>query len=339
MLARAAISIVLSMLVAACGGGSQSRQRAPTTTPEVAAPTVEIPTPDAGPATADLTDAGPADEPPRHLRVCSWNIKKLGHGTATDYPAVASVLETNCDFAALVEMMQRQGGHPGYDQLVQQLGSGWSSTITQEPRPNTSSSNSEFYAFVWRTGVASPCPGWTAPRYATDNDGGSQGSGADDFAREPAFMCFAAAGSRGAAGMDFGVAVYHATWANGHTPTIAAEVAHLTAVFREMAGAMPGEGDLLVVGDFNLRPTDLAAAGSFIDRTSGSGSTLNSQGAITSNLYDHFVTISNTSMTELMSDADVLDVRSVASSPADFYRSVSDHLPIRATLDVTTDDD
>ncbi|MCC7542412.1 MAG: hypothetical protein IT379_39705 [Deltaproteobacteria bacterium] len=286
-----------------------------------------------------LRDAGPADEPTRTLRVCSWNIKKLGHGTATDYAAVTRVLEDNCDFSAVLEVMQRQGAHPGYEQLVQQLGAAWAGAVTPTPRPNTSSSNSEFYAFVWRHALVGPCAGWTELRFAADNDGGAQGTGADNFAREPAYMCFEATAPSGERGADFVIAAYHATWSNGHTPTIAAEVAHLPAVFQEMAAAVPGEADLLVVGDFNLRPADLAAAGAFNDRTAGSGSTLNSSGAITANLYDHFVTIDPSSMSEMGGAADVLDVRSVAASPSEFYRTVSDHLPIAAAVDVTRDDD
>ena len=56
-----------------------------------------------------------------------------------------------------------------------------------------------------------------------------------------------------------------------------------------MASSSPGEGDLLIIGDFTLVPSDLDEAISREVPTAGTGSTLNGSGERTGNLYDHLV--------------------------------------------------
>jgi len=46
------------------------------------------------------------------LRLCSWSPQKLGYGNAKDF-IIKSVIEENCDIAAIEEVMQKSGGHPG----------------------------------------------------------------------------------------------------------------------------------------------------------------------------------------------------------------------------------
>ena len=135
------------------------------------------------------------------------------------------------------------------------------------------------------------------------------------------------------------LAAYHARWADGDILDIQSEVEHLEEVFRSMQAVRPNERDLLIIGDFNLRPPDLEnALGRPID-TIGTGSTLNSNGAITDNLYDHLVIADLASTSERIGPATVLDVRSVAADPRTFFRTVSDHLPILARFRVEVDDD
>jgi hypothetical protein len=297
---------------------------------------------------ADRPEADPADAPeasdtPRtashRIRLGAWNIKKLGHGTTKRYDLVAGVIRENFDVVGIIEVMQKSGGHPGYDELLTELGDGWQGFVTGEPRPNTGSGNAEFYAVVWRTAEVRPCAGWTGLRYVSDNDGGPNGTGDNNFEREPAYGCFAAGPDETRVGFDFLLAVYHATWEEGATPAIQAEVGHVTRVFEEMAAAVPGEHDLLLVGDFNLVPGDLAEAQPFADRTEGTGSTLNSRGARTDNLYDHLIVHDPQASAEVVVDAEVLDVIGVASTPAAFYSTVSDHLPIVVEVEVGGQDD
>jgi hypothetical protein len=266
------------------------------------------------------------------IRFGSWNIKKLGHGSSKNYPLVASIVEQQFDLLTVVEVMQKQGGHPGYDSLLANLGHGWAGVVTDSPRPRTGSGNAEFYAVLYRPERLTPCAGWNDLRYQKDNDGSPTGVGENHFVREPAYGCFVARNAADTVGCDFEVAAYHATWAEGNEDEIRAEVAYIQEVFQSMAAVVTGEKDLYIIGDFNLNPDILADAIPFADRTNGNGSTLNSLGKRTSNLYDHLLVYDEDSSQELRGDAEVIDVVSMASSPKTFYKTVSDHLPIAGTM-------
>jgi len=284
----------------------------------------------------DTGASAPYDGPDApDLRLCSWNVKKLGHGSTKNYEATASVLEDHCDASVIVEVMQKGGTHPGYEDLMAALGSGWTGVVTEEPRPNTTDGYAEFYAVVWRTGVLSQCEGWDGLRYIVDNDGSDTDEGDDHFSREPAYGCFVLQG--GGSRFDFLLAAYHATFES--SASIHAEASRLTDVAAEMRASRPGEGDILILGDFNLVPSKLAAATTLEDWTTGTGSTLNSTGAITGNLYDHVLVASTPDSPELGEKAEVLDVRGVTTSPKAFFDTVSDHLPIRTTLSIVGPDD
>ena len=71
----------------------------------------------------------------------------------------------------------------------------------------------------------------------------------------------------------------------------------------------------------------------------GTASTLNTQGNLSSNLYDHIVIADSAATAELQDTPEILDVRSVATSPKVFYQTVSDHLPLRARFRSDIDDD
>lgn len=271
------------------------------------------------------------------MRLCSWNVRKLGHGATTDFGAVAGIVEGECDAAVVLEVMQKNGEHPGYAMLSDALGPEWAGVVTETPRPNTTSANSEFYAMVWRTTVLAQCQGWDGLRFIRDHDGSTGDSGVDHFSREPAFGCFRAVA--GGAQFDFLLAAFHATWAGGDSAAILAEARGLDAVAEEMAAARPGENDIFVLGDFNLVPARLAEATTLVDWTTGQGSTLNRSGAITTHLYDHVLVRSPELSPELRGRAEVLDVRDQVASPELFYRTVSDHLPIRVRLEPQALDD
>ncbi len=273
------------------------------------------------------------------IRLGEWNLKKLGHGTSKDFAAVAKVINDNFDILAVVEVMQKGGAHPGYDALLSRLGSDWAGVISAIPRPNTSSGNSEFYAILYRPNLVKTCDGWTELRYLTDNDGGPSGTGPDIFSREPAFGCFAVKLANGATGFDFTLAAYHARWADGDAAEIQDEVRHVTEVFTAMGRARPGENDRILVGDFNLTTPDLEATLGPQVETLGSGSTLNTLGERTANLYDHLLLFDRAATQEMVGSPEITDVREVAASPKVFYTTVSDHLPLRAQFRSGPDDD
>lgn len=207
----------------------------------------------------------------RTLRLCAWNVMKLGHGGTTDLEAVAGVIDSRCDVAVVVEVMQLQGGHPGYDRLMDRL-DGWEGLVTDSPRPRTSSGSAEFYAVVWRSAAGIVCEGWTSGLvFVEDNDGSGASTDTDRFAREPAYVCLEhhRAGVRTT---DFLLAAYHATWSEGRRAIIAEEAGHLAEVVEVMRAARPGEEDVFLMGDFNLVPEHLRGATELADRTVGTGS-------------------------------------------------------------------
>ena len=157
--------------------------------------------------------------------------------------------------------------------------------------------------------------------------------GNNAFSREPAFGCFVAGN------FDFILAPYHAVWAEGDIDDISAEVGNIDDVFASMQAARSSEKDLLISGDFNLVPTDLAIAINREIPTVGTGSTLNGSGDRTQNLYDHLILSDPDETSELIGTAEVIDVRNQATSKKIFFKTVSDHLPIVARFDTSAADD
>ncbi|HKO91683.1 MAG TPA: endonuclease/exonuclease/phosphatase family protein [Polyangiaceae bacterium] len=315
-------TLSMALAVIGCGG-----------TPAPGVPVAPAPGVPVAPAPAPRAVAARAA-----LRLCTWNIAKLGHRQGKDFRVLGSVLEQNCDLAAILEVMQKGGRHPGYERLREVLGAGWTGTVTASPRPNHGAGHAEFYAALWRPEKVAWCESWSMLRYFSDNDGSHAGSGADRFRREPAYGCFQAT-PQADVGFDFLLGIYHATWARGDSAQTAAEVRQLELVVDEMKQARQGENDLLLAGDFNLVPAQLAAATRLDDWTEGSGSTLNRHGDRTANLYDHILLDSPRASPELAKKARVLDVRSACTSTRVFEQTVSDHLPLVLDIDVFQADD
>lgn len=273
------------------------------------------------------------------VRVGSWNIKKLGHGNQKDYATVAKIIDANFDVMAVVEVMQKGGGHPGYDKLVSVLGPEWNGLVTGEPRPNTGSGSAEFYAILYRPALVRTCSGWGSLAFFPDNDGSGQDLVPDIFSREPAFGCFEVPNTDGTVGFDFLLAGYHARWSQGDKEQIKTEVARLKEVFQAMKESRPEEADLIIAGDFNLVPSEIKEALHFVPDTVASGSTLNSSGAITQNVYDHVLIHSILATQEMIGHPTVIDVISSASDGHEFYTQVSDHLPVMARFKTFGPDD
>jgi hypothetical protein len=265
-------------------------------------------------------------------------VARLGHGRHKDYRTVARILDRHCDLAAIVEVMQKGGERPGLAALAQTLGASWATIATDAPRPNAGSAHAEHYAVLWRPSRLRLCPGWSGLRYVVDHDGSSSGQGRDRFVREPAYGCFDAIAPRGL-GFDLLLAVFHATWQGGKVSAIAAEAQQLDHAAAEMRRSRPGENDLLVVGDFNLRPARLARETRLRPWTLATGSTLDRWGRRTRNLYDQLLLHDAASTPEIPYPARILDVRSESASPLHFVRTVSDHLPLVVVIEVFRADD
>jgi len=279
--------------------------------------------------------AGEESHEPYDLRVGAWNVERLGLEPDTDYGLLARVVEENFDVVAVEEVMWVDGGHPGYDRLLVELGPGWDGFVTDGQRPDVEETYAEYYAVLWRRALVRPCAGWTGLVYHAD--------AANVFSREPAFACLEAGfgmdGVAGTVGFDFVLAAYHAIWAGGDTVVTAAEVDHLDEVLAAMAAACPGEGDVLIAGDFNLEAGPIEAVVDATVLTEGGGSTLSDTGSISLNLIDHVLVQDPAATGESAGPATILDVRAMAGSNAAYRDTASNHLPVQALFTVSEDDD
>ncbi|MCS4504291.1 endonuclease/exonuclease/phosphatase family protein [Arhodomonas aquaeolei] len=274
------------------------------------------------------------------LRLGTWNIQKLGHGSSKDHELVADIIEDHFDLLTVIEVMQKGGGHPGYDNLLAALGSGWGGLVTNTPRPNTGAGYAEYYAVLFRNTAVRPCDDATGLIYFEDNDGSPDGRGPDRFSREPAYTCMQVLSPSGEPTWDLMLAAYHATWSDGRDDLISSEVDVLDDVFRAMRALRANEQDLLIAGDFNLVPDELRGLVNATDATTGRGSTLNKDGERTLNLYDHILVWDRNETDELVVPAYVVDVRRRAANADTFELTVSDHLPVVGHfLRVRADDD
>lgn len=278
------------------------------------------------------------------LRIGTWNVLNLGHNNGKNYTAVARVIERNFDVVALVEVMQKGRTHPGYDKLKETLGPRWNGLITSQPRPNDNSGNAEFYVIFYRNDRVGICEGWEGLVYHQDNDGTQGEHVKDHFRREPAFACLQSKRDGTMTGFDFMLAVYHARW-NGEGTRDEKEaqrineVSGVVDVFRAMSSIRPGEEDLIIAGDFNLTPVKLKKALNRWPAMSGPGSTLNSSGERTQNIYDYILVHDAIATSEMTGVPMIIDVRGVVADRQTFVRTVSDHLPVVAVFKTDGDDD
>jgi hypothetical protein len=272
------------------------------------------------------------------LRIGGWNLRKLGFEQRKDIARVADIIQRHFDLVALMEVVFSPGDTE-YRALGDALGDEWQLVRTATPRPNLPSPHSEYYVVALRRARVSGCAADTDASLAFVPDGeGSDGSDQRGlFLREPAFGCFRTRGPE--AGNDFALGVYHAEWGSGAADAIAAEVAHVDLAFAAMQARFPQERQRFLVGDFNLNSAALAPLTSARDRTRGEGSTLDTQGRVSGNLYDHLLAHDQAAERALCDDAEVLDVRGEAFDLSAFRDQVSDHLPLVAHLHVSADDD
>lgn len=266
-------------------------------------------------------------------RVCSWNARRLGNNfdnLPKNMDAAVKVIRDNCDVVALQEVMATAGGTAnGYDELLAKMGTRyWGGVITDHAVPFPQTSNSERYAYIYRKSAAKLCDGWEGVQFMQDVE--------DVFIREPAYACFKLKASAN----ELVLGSYHALF--GSIAERKREIGFLDEdldrdgkpddLFAAMKASRPGDPDLMLIGDFNLKPNELAEVlPRYVDLTAGVGSTINQSNEITDNQYDHALVLQGSRLLEGTEPADTLDVRSVVSGNK-FYQTVSDHLPIRVIL-------
>lgn len=279
---------------------------------------------------------GTDGEAPQSLRFGAWNLRKFGFEAQKDQAAIAAIIAAHFDLIALLEVVAAPDERALND-LTQALLPEFALARTESARPSPASIHSEYYVIAYRRAKVAPCAELAQLSFFPDGAGSDDSATRGLFLREPAFACFRA-GDR-ARGSDFLLAAYHAEWGDGAAGNIAAEVQHVDSVFAAMQRALPGEQQLYMIGDFNLGSSELQALTSARDRTSGSGSTLDADGAISAHLYDHLLALGAPANAALLEDARVLDVRGEAFDPETFRARISDHLPIVAQLRLSEDDD
>lgn len=274
-------------------------------------------------------------------RVCSWNMRRLGNQfdqLPKDLKSASQIIKDNCDLVAVEEDMATSltsggSGNQGYDDLQKALGSRyWGGLATSKPAPLPQTSNSEHYAFFFRKSAVSVCEGFgTEARRLPDPE--------DIYLREPAFGCFKFKSSE----HELVLAGYHAIF--GEPAERKREVGFLDDdndnngtkddLFELMKASRPAgsDPDVVLVGDFNLNANEIREVlPRYVDHTIGNGSTLNGQDGI-ANMYDHVVVMQGARMIEAgTKPAEVLDVRTQKQPGVSFYRTVSDHLPIRFVM-------
>ncbi len=307
----------------------------------VASSCVDLPQIPARPATEQPPAAPEPDRagPGTQLRLGAWNLRKYGFEAQKDEGAIAAIIKAHFDLIALLEVVASPNERALAD-LTALLAPEFALATTSAARPSPSTAHSEHYVVAYRPERIAPCAELAALTYFNDGAGSDGSATRGLFLREPAFACFRAVPARGSErGFDLLLAAYHAEWGEGDARGIAAEVRHIDSVFAAMQRALPGEQALYMIGDFNLGSAALAALTAARDRTLGPGSTLDAQGAISANLYDHLLALGGAANAALVDDARVLDVRGEAFDPAHFRDRISDHLPILAQLRLSEDDD
>jgi hypothetical protein len=270
---------------------------------------------------------------PSELRLCSFNIQRLGHNNGKDYSKLAHILAKYCDGAVLLEVMHKTKGAPGLEETLQVLGPQWNSTRTPDPRPMPASGNSEYYAFVWRDESLRRCSGWSSLSYVADVPGSGAKKG--HFLREPAFGCFQSSDRQ----FDFVLVAYHADY-DSKVENVAREVRQLDTALTEIQRSCPDESDIFVLGDFNLAPTVLRTVTRHELLADDVGSTLGPLGERSRHQYDNVLFVGSRARTrELSRRAETLDLREELGGPRVYKERVSDHLPVRLTLDLGAKDD
>jgi endonuclease/exonuclease/phosphatase family metal-dependent hydrolase len=303
--ARFALALV-AVALAGCPGPAAAPRRAPLAPPPRTAP----------PPRAHRHPPSPPQPAPRRLvRLASWNLKRLGHGTKR--LDLAARIMRDQDVVALEEVMTPAGVN---DLLA--LLPGWAALVS--PAPVGRAGYAEHYAVLYRKDLVRPVDSFTVD----DPD--------DVFAREPFVACLAAGE------FDFCLVVIHVVFGGTVGPRDA-EIAALGPLVDRLA-TRSAERDWLVVGDFN-RPANARSFAALTTRGFAMATgdrrlpTSIARGGYRSD-YDHLLLHPGRTR-EWRSDCERIDI--VAAACAGDYaacaRDLSDHAPIRATFDASGPDD
>jgi endonuclease/exonuclease/phosphatase family metal-dependent hydrolase len=249
--------------------------------------------------------------------VATFNALHLGWNNAKDMLALACVV-SHFDVVGLVEVDAPSGVTDLEAELEQLTGEGWSSHVS--PWAVGNENGSEFYGYVWRDAEATMTG---ALGFYDDVN--------DDLKREP----YGANFQMGS--FDFSLVVFHLQY--GQTiSTRRGEAQHLVDVYDYFQNANGAEQDLLIGGDFNL-PADDEAFTVIDFRDVGFTTDPEQKTTIgplgLSNSFDNLF-FPRADVTERL-EAGVHDF--TQGNYLLLGDTVSDHLPVWMSVDVSSDDD
>jgi trimeric autotransporter adhesin len=253
---------------------------------------------------------------PQHT-VATFNALHLGWNNGKDMLALACVV-SHFDLVGLVEVDAPSGVTALEAELEALTGEGWSSHVS--PWAVGNANGSEFYGYLWRDAEVT----FTGALGFYDDVN-------DDLKREPYGANFAMGG------FDFSLVVFHLQYGQAIS-TRRGEAQHLVDVYDYFQNENGAEQDLLIGGDFNLPADD--AAFTLIDFRDVGFTTDPEQKTTIGPLG-----LSNSFDNIFYPRADT--VERLASGSHDFTQgnyltigdTVSDHLPVWMSFDVTSDDD
>nr|WP_299380319.1 helix-hairpin-helix domain-containing protein [uncultured Halomonas sp.] len=205
------------------------------------------------------------------ITIGSWNLKHLGWNNGKHLASVAKIMQ-GADLWALQEVMDTAAVQVLERQLEQQTGESWNSMASHAVGRN---SYQESYAFVWRDASVEYTQG--AVVYLDPGD---------LFAREPYLAEFRDKDG----GETVAMAVVHIVYGDSRADRTP-EIRELASIWDWMRDIYPGSARL-IVGDFNLPPTDrawqpLRDAGAQPAITTGA-TTLSERDGRYVSLYDNF---------------------------------------------------
>ncbi|MGN8200508.1 helix-hairpin-helix domain-containing protein [Salinisphaera sp. RV14] len=246
------------------------------------------------------------------IRIGSWNLKHLGWNNGKDLDAVAHIIG-RFDLVALQEVMDPAAARKLAHIVAEQTGEPWGVTTSQL---EGDSSYKESYAYLWR-------------KSAVAHDGGDSlyVDPGNKFAREPFTAEFTAEDSH----TELTLGTVHISYGDNRSDRTA-EIKVLDQYWRWMGTTYHGRR--LLMGDFNMPPTDPAWRG--LDSlatpsiTSGASTLSKTQGRY-AHLYDN--------IWHNKSDRLNITARGVLHYPAILgmshkiaYAKVSDHAPVYIVL-------
>lgn len=249
----------------------------------------------------------------RHVTLCWWNAKRLGHGKR-DWAASARAIR-GCDVVGLGEVMRPEA--PA--KLASAMPGSWKAATSE--KAVGSKSYREHYAVIYDDAQVDEVEGGLRGFYPDPGDG---------FVREPWAVTLKAGA------FDFTLALLHVTWGK-RAEERAAELSRVDDAFAWFQAQDAEENDIIILaGDFNRTPDqegwgEVVGAGLRLLLKGLPGTTVTMKGSRV-NLYDQIV-IDPSETTEWTGTAGVVD--DVGMEYGAFAKSVSDHLPVWASFETS----